>query len=170
MHADILVDVVDENDMVVGSAPRKGIHKTDKLHRSVHIFLINSSGRIWLEKRAENTDTFPGYYNSSAAGHVSSGESYEEGALREIEEELGIKNANIKKMHKLAASKETSNEFVTFFIVHSDEKPTINKDATDALNSYSIKEIDEMIAKGNKFVPIFMKLYNWHKINAANSH
>ena len=92
-----MVDVVDENDMVVGSAPRKGIHKTDKLHRSVHIFLINSSGRIWLEKRAENTDTFPGYYNSSAAGHVSSGESYEEGALREIEEELGIKNANIKK-------------------------------------------------------------------------
>ena len=162
-----MVGVVDENDMVVGSTQRKGIHKTDKMHRSVHIFLITSSGKIWLEKRAENTDTFPGYYNSSAAGHVALGESYEGGALREIKEELSIKNANIKKMHKLKASKETSNEFVTFFIVKSDEKPKINKEATDALNSYSIKEIDEMIAKGAKFVPIFMKLYEWYKINAA---
>ncbi len=162
-----MVDVVDNNDVVIGSAPRKGIHKTDKMHRSVHIFLINSSGRIWLEKRAANTDTFPKYYNSSAAGHVSLGESYEEGAIREIEEELGIKNANIEKMHKLKASNETSNEFVTFFIVKSDEKPKINKEATDALNSYSVEEIDEMIANGAKFVPIFMKLYEWYKINAV---
>ncbi len=41
-----MVGVVDENDMVVGSTQRKGIHKTDKMHRSVHLFLIISSGKI----------------------------------------------------------------------------------------------------------------------------
>ena len=56
-----MLDVVNEHDIIISSAPRKGIHKTDKLHRSVHIFLITSNGKIWLEKRAMNTDTFPGY-------------------------------------------------------------------------------------------------------------
>lgn len=159
-----MVDVVNDNDEIIGSAPRRGIHNTGKLHRSAHIFLLNSQGKIWLEKRAPNTDTFPGYYNSSAAGHIRKGERYLEGAEREAYEELGISNIKLEERHKLAASKETSNEFVAFFIIKSDAEPRVHE-ATVSLRPYSIREIDQMIANGEKFVPIFLKLFEWYKAN-----
>ena len=46
-----MVDVVDENNRVIGETPRKGVHKTDKLHRAVHIFMLDSDGRLWIERR-----------------------------------------------------------------------------------------------------------------------
>ena len=124
--------------------------------------MIDPKGRIWLEKRAATTDTYPGYYNSSAAGHISRGESYLEGAQREALEELGIKGLVLERKHTLQASKETSNEFVAFFIVRSDEKPRVHADSL-SLHPYSAEEIDRMIARGEKFVPIFLKLFKWHK-------
>lgn len=162
--AEEMVDVVNEADEVIGSAPRKGIHNTELRHRSAHIFLIDSKGRIWLEKRASTTDTYPGYYSSSAAGHISRGESYLEGAQREALEELGIQGLVLERMHMLQASKETSNEFVAFFIARSDEKPRVHADSL-SLHPYSVEEIDGMIAGGEKFVPIFLKLFKWHKEN-----
>jgi len=161
--AEEILDVVNESNEIVGSAPRKGIHKTSLLHRSAHIFLLDSQGRIWLEKRALTTDTFPGYYNSSAAGHISQGESYLLGAQREAEEELGIESLELEQKHTLAASPETSNEFVAFFIAKSDAKPRVNEEATTSLEPYSIAQIDQMIANGEKFVPIFLKLFEWYK-------
>lgn len=158
-----IIDIVNESDEIVGSAPRKGIHSTALLHRSAHIFLIDFQGRIWLEKRALTTDTYPGYYNSSAAGHISHGESYLVGAQREALEELGIENLQLEEKHKLTASAETSNEFVAFFVVKSDSKPKINEEATVSLTPYSIAQIDQMIINGEKFVPIFLKLFEWYK-------
>ncbi len=162
--ADELIDIVDEANNVIGTAPRKGIHKTELMHRSVHIFLVNQDGRIWLEKRAQSTDTFPGYYNSSAAGHVSKGESYLEAAKREALEELGIEGLDLKQKHLLKASKETSNEFVAFFVTKSETKP-VKHEATDTLEPYSIGEIDNMMTTGCKFVPIFVQLFEWYKEN-----
>lgn len=157
--AEEMVDVVDHNDLIIGIAPRKGIHKTDFLHRSAHIFLIDPSGSIWLERRAQNVDTYPGYYSSSAAGHIAHGESYLQGAQREALEELGIPDLKLEQKHKLIASKETSNEFVGFFITHSATNP-IEHEATEKLEAFSIKQIDEMIAKGENFVPIFLMLFS----------
>ena len=160
-----IIDIVNEKNEVVGAAPRKGIHNTKLMHRSIHMFLLNPDGRIWLEKRALTTDTFPGYYNSSAAGHISQGESYLEGAQREVVEELGIEGLNLKQVHMLKASEETSNEFVAFFVAESDAKPRVNEEATTSLHLYSVEQIDEMIASGGKFVPIFLRLYAWYKAN-----
>ena len=161
-----MIDVVDMEDNVIGAAPRKGIHGTNLMHRSVHIFLLDSTGNVWLERRAQSVDTFPGHYSSSAAGHVQKGESYLEGAKREALEELGLLNLNLEHKHKLSASSETSNEFVGFFVARSDEKPRPHSD-TERLEAFSIKDIDGMISRGEKFVPIFLKLFDWYKLNAA---
>lgn len=161
-----LIDIVDRNDKVIGTAPRRGIHKTDLFHRSVHIFLIDHNGNIWLEKRANNVDTFPGYYSSSAAGHLQRGESYIDGAKREALEELGISNLALEQKNKLDVSKKTSNEFVAFFVAKSELKPKAHE-LTEKLEIFSVKEIDRMISNGNKFVPIFLILFEWYKSNAT---
>lgn len=161
-----MVDVVNGRDEVIGSAPRKGVHGTGMMHRSAHIFLIDGNGRIWLEKRASTTDTYPGYYSSSAAGHVRKGETYVQGARREALEELGIRGLRLSQVHKLDASSETSNEFVAFFIARSDSAPR-RHELTDSLRAYTIPEIDGMIAEKVDFTPIFLMLYRWYVSNVA---
>ncbi len=94
----------------------------------------------------------------------SKGETYMEGAVREAEEELGKADLEMKLVHTLPATSETSNEFVAFFVTRSDYVPRVHE-ATESLRPFSIKEIDAMMAHGEKFVPIFIELFKWYKGN-----
>jgi len=85
-----LLDVVDADDRVVAVKTRGEIHAQGLMHRAVHILVFNSKGELFLQKRSMNKDENPGQWDSSAAGHVDSGESYIACAMREIEEELGF--------------------------------------------------------------------------------
>ncbi len=159
-----MVDVVDENNRVIGEAPRKGIHKTDKLHRAVHIFLIDSQGRLWIEKRGPNTDTLQGHYDCSAAGHVEKGESYEHAAQREAMEELGIEDLEFKHAFDMKASAQTLNEFLRFYVARSDKLPRLHPDAASQ-ERYTIPEIEEKMKSGETFTPTFPDFLKWVKEN-----
>ena len=53
------------------------------------MFLVNKHGAVLLQKRSLWKDRQPGKWDSSAAGPLDAGESYEEAAVRELKEELG---------------------------------------------------------------------------------
>ena len=80
---DELLDVVDEQDRVIGAAGRRDIHEQGLLHRAVHVFVVDQQQGIYLQKRAWHKDEHPGKWDSSASGHVDSGESYPDAARRE---------------------------------------------------------------------------------------
>jgi len=84
------VIVVNENDEVIGTMPKKEAHKNGVLHRIAVIYVENSTGEILVQHRADN------FLDHSAAGHVDPGESYKEAAQRELGEELGIKGVNLE--------------------------------------------------------------------------
>jgi isopentenyldiphosphate isomerase len=106
-----LLDVVDENDEVIGVKSRGEIHADGLMHRAVHILVFNSRGELFLQKRSMNKDEQPGKWDSSAAGHVDSGEDYLACAQREIGEELGIVvDRPLQPLFKLAASPRSGNE------------------------------------------------------------
>ena len=109
--SDELLDVVDENDVVIAVKKRGEIHAARLMHRAVHILLFNSSGELFLQKRSMSKDEQPGKWDSSAAGHVDSGEEYLECASREIAEELGIVvDQPLQPLFKLPASMRSGNE------------------------------------------------------------
>ena len=57
---DEIFDVVDSEDMVIGKASRLQAHNNDLMHRSVHILVFNSTGSLFLQKRAMIKDESPG--------------------------------------------------------------------------------------------------------------
>jgi isopentenyldiphosphate isomerase len=90
--ADEIVTIVDEHNTVVGSAPRGEMRAKNLPHRSTYILVFNSRGELYVQKRTLSKDVFPGYYDPATGGVVLAGESYEQGAVRELAEEMGIRD------------------------------------------------------------------------------
>ena len=109
-----IFDVVDEHDKVIGQRPRGEVHREKIRHRAVHIFVINKRGELFLQRRSRWKDVHPRKWDSSAAGHVNAGDTYDITAPRELEEELGVR-ASLECIGELAASEATGWEFVKIY-------------------------------------------------------
>ncbi len=84
------VIVVNENDEIIGTMPKDIAHRDGTPHRITVTYVENPSGQILVQVRMS------GRLDHSSAGHVKVGESYEEAAIRELEEELGIKGVSLE--------------------------------------------------------------------------
>ncbi|HSF32339.1 MAG TPA: NUDIX hydrolase YfcD [Candidatus Tectomicrobia bacterium] len=96
--ADEIVAIVDAHNNVVGAAPRREMRAKRLLHRSTYILVFNSRGELYVQKRTLTKDVFPGYYDVAAGGVVLAGETYEQGAERELEEEMGIRGVPLTRL------------------------------------------------------------------------
>ncbi|MFG2312535.1 NUDIX hydrolase [Streptomyces sp. NPDC048566] len=88
--ADEILDIVDENDRVVGQAPRGEAYERGLRHRCVFVQARDAQGRIFVHRRTPTKLVFPSCYDLFVGGVVGAGESYDDAALREAEEELGV--------------------------------------------------------------------------------
>jgi 8-oxo-dGTP pyrophosphatase MutT (NUDIX family) len=93
-----LVTIVDEHNQVTGAVTRREMRLRGLPHRSTYILVLDSRGRVYVQKRTMTKDVYPGFYDPVAGGVVLAGESYEDGAIRELEEEMGIAGAPLKPL------------------------------------------------------------------------
>lgn len=101
------IDILNEKGEFTGErATRVEVHKRGYWHRVIHILLINSNKEILLQKRAKNKEKNPNLWDISCSGHLSSGDTSIIGAMREFEEELGIKadKQNMNLIHTIRKS------------------------------------------------------------------
>jgi 8-oxo-dGTP pyrophosphatase MutT (NUDIX family) len=96
--ADEIVVIVDEHNQVVGAAPRREMRAKRLAHRSTYILVFNPRGELYVQKRTLTKDVFPGYFDVAAGGVVLAGETYEQGAERELEEEMGIRSIPLNRL------------------------------------------------------------------------
>lgn len=90
-----MLDVVDEKGNPTGEVVEREIaHANGICHRTSHVWILRKKrGRIQilLQKRSDNKDSYPGCYDISSAGHIPAGCEFVPSALRELQEELGVK-------------------------------------------------------------------------------
>lgn len=138
------LDIVDEQDTVVGKAPRDRIHREKHRHRSAHIALFNSQAQVFVQLRSMDKDNSAGLWDTSAAGHVNSGESYEHCAVRELFEELGVQIGadGLERVGRLHPDANNGFEFTEIYIVRSDQRLTLQTEEIDDGRWASSAEID----------------------------
>ena len=107
-----ILSVVDDQDQVIGQGRRDDIHRLGLSHRAIHVLVFRPDGQVFLQKRGEHKQESPGLWDSSVAGHVDAGETYDACCVREIREEIGIRVIEMpKRLFKLGASPQTGMEF-----------------------------------------------------------
>ena len=86
-----IFEVFDEKNHRVGEAPRRIVHTRGLFHRSVHVWVFNTHGKVLLQQRASHKDVGPSLWDMAVAEHAKPGESGFETALRGAREELSIR-------------------------------------------------------------------------------
>jgi isopentenyl-diphosphate delta-isomerase len=124
-----IFDVVNERDEVIDRKPRREVHARGLLHRAVHVLVFNARGQVFLQKRSMSKDTSPGLWDSSASGHLDSGEDYDYCAIRELREEIGLAAERTpERLFKIAAGAETGHEFVWVYRLENEGPFTLHPD------------------------------------------
>jgi 16S rRNA (adenine1518-N6/adenine1519-N6)-dimethyltransferase len=166
IHREIF-DVVDEADRVIGRNSRHEIHAGKFRHRAVHIFVFNGAGELFLQKRSRWKDVHPGKWDSSAAGHVDSGDDYDATATRELQEELGV-IAALKPVAKIEASEATGWEFVRLYETRHDGPFELARSEIETGAYFSPTLIDEWIrSRPQNFATGFMTCWRVYRSSRA---
>ena len=156
-----IFDVVNERDEVVEARPRSEVHARGLLHRAVHVFVFNSRGDIFLQKRSMKKDRQPGVWDSSCSGHVDSGETYDETAVRELGEEIGLKlKSTPEKLFKVDACAETDAEFVWVYRCRSEGPFQLHPDEIETGDWFAPEFVTRWISeKPNEFATAFVLIW-----------
>ena len=102
------IDVVDEQDRVVGRARRSEMRERGLRHRATYILVFNSQSQIFVHLRTAEKDVYPSYYDVAIGGVVLSGETYDEAARRELKEEIGVSAADLRAILPLRYDDENN--------------------------------------------------------------
>ena len=120
------IDIFDENDEPTGKVKEKNqAHEDANFHRTAHIWIINDKNELLLQKRSASKKSHPNCWDISGAGHIKTGESVIDGAIRELKEELGVETKE-KDLQYITTIKSTKNpknmEFQYVYLLRCNKK------------------------------------------------
>lgn len=163
-----LFPVVDENDRIRRYASRSEVHGNNLRHRAVHILIFSVGGDVYLQQRSRWKDRHPLKWDSSAAGHVTAGETYDETARRELKEELGV-DVPLKRISKITASRGTDYEFVWLYrgVITQDLSPNKGEIETGVFLPPAIVD-GWTSARPEDFAPAFLRCWKAYRRKALS--
>ncbi|HVM47915.1 MAG TPA: NUDIX domain-containing protein [Candidatus Acidoferrum sp.] len=143
-----IFDVVNERDEVIGRETRREVHRLGLMHRAVHVLVFNAAGQVFLQKRSMSKDRQPGLWDSSASGHVDTGEDYDACAVRELREEIGLEVQTVpRRLFKLAASPETDQEHVWVYRCEAEGPFRLDPEEIEQGGWFSVQEVSNWMAQ-----------------------
>ena len=142
-----IVPIVDENGKTIGSATRGECHNGSKLlHPVVHLHLLDSKGRLYLQQRPLWKEIQPGKWDTAVGGHIDYGEEVAVALLREVREEIGIEEFTPKFLMKYLFESERERELVYVYSTVYDGEINPSEEL-DGGRFCSFDEIEDVMGK-----------------------
>ena len=154
--SDELLQIVDpETGEPTGEhLPRKKVLEEKLWCRTTNIFILNTKGEILCHQRSLSKERFPGTWSTHFGGHVTEGESFKISALKETEEELGLKVNAFQMIPWRTSKKNVSRIWVRDFLTVFDgdiSKLSIQTSEIEQVKWFTPEEIlAELDAEGDE--------------------
>ncbi len=159
-----VLDVVDENDRVIGKDTRFNIHHSKSWHRGIHVIILNGKGEMLLQMRGPEQDKYPNTYDLSVSEHAKAGESYDQAAKRGLSEELGIKDAKPRKLLHLKMEYGPFDRSITvLYELKYDGEIIVDDKETISVSYLPVDEVKRMLkAEKEKFAYWAYEIIKWY--------
>ncbi len=160
-----ILSVVDNQDQVIGQRRRDDIHRLGLSHRAVHVLVFRQDEQIFLQKRGRHKQESPGLWDSSVAGHVDAGETYDACCVREIREEIGIRVREMpKRLFKLVASPQTGMEFCWVYRLVTDLELELDYTEMEIGQWFTQVQVDQWLTdSAEKFADSFNLIWRQYR-------
>lgn len=95
-----LYDRNDPDGRVTGHAPRSVMRAYNLPHAATSVAIRDAAGRIYVHRRTDSKDVYPGAHDVWAGGVVTAGEDPDDAAVRELAEELGLTGLTLRPLFR----------------------------------------------------------------------
>ena len=167
---DELLDIVNNEDIVIGQEMRSIVHQLGLQHRGAHVFLFTRDGKMMVQKRSADRATSPSMLDCSVSEHVKAGEGYFDAALRGMKEEMGVDGIEIDPLVTFRMNYGINDNEISrlFEGIVDPEKVKFDLVEIEEINYYSVNELLGMIKAGDlKFCGWFIEILNWYVGNPS---
>lgn len=148
--------VVDKNDNVIEYKKRSDLTPKDRI-RIVITWIEDGKGNALIHKRSYKKKHGANMWENAAAGGVVRGESYEEAAYKELEEEIGLKGIKLTPVTTRITETIWGDRMVGWFIGYTDiaaEDLTPETDCVDEIKWVNkIELFDDRDRHPEKYMP-----------------
>lgn len=156
--ASSLVDLVNDDDHVIGKCRRGEADAGEGNFRVAHVFVFSASGKLLLAQLGSVRTKQPGAWGSSVAAQLWSGETYQDAAQRRLVEELGI-SSPVQHIDTVRMREEARYKFVGLFSALSDDPHIREPDHIASIASHDFDEVVRLVAEQpERFTPTFRLL------------
>lgn len=159
------LDVLDEENRVIGQALRSEVHQRGLRHRGADVFLFTAEGKLLVQTRSATRATFPSALDCSAAEHVRAGEDFLQAALRGMKEEIGIEGVDLKPILDFSHS-NTPTDHETGRLFQGIVDPAcvrFDLEEVARVDYYTLAELDALVTDGKtEFSGWFGQLLKWY--------
>lgn len=147
-----LIDVYDSRRRLTGKVVERRSVRPGEFRLVVHACIFDEEGRMLIQKRTSSKSTYPGLWDVTAGGQVTAGESSNEGASRELFEEMGIRRRFAPE--DCACTAWFLYGFDDFYVSGSSQKDSLllRGEEVSAARWSNVHEIEDMI-DSKEFVP-----------------
>ena len=162
--ADELIDVVNDQDIVIGQELRSVVHRRGLQHRGVHVLLSTGDDTLLIQRRSKDKIASPSLLDCSVSEHVLAGEDYKTAANRGMKEELGVMGVEIQEIITFRMNYgPNDNEISRLFRGLID--PTLVKYDPVEIEQVLYSTLDELIKKmelsEDEFCRWFIQIIKW---------
>ena len=161
---DELIDIYDSKNRPLNKKKMKSeAHRKGLWHRVAHVWIYNSNKEIMLQLRAKDKQVYPNLWDISVAGHISAGEREIVSAMREVEEEIGLKVKeselqllNIRNV-QFTTNNTINNEIIYLYLLKFDgniKQLKIQEEEVQEIKFFKLNELEKQLKENpEKFTP-----------------
>jgi len=137
-----------------GAAPRWQVRRDNLRHRATAVLLLDPAGRVYVHRRTEDKDVYPGAHDCWAGGCVLAGEGPGDAAVRELAEELGVSGVPLSPLWVAPYADEVTR-YVSHNFAAAWDGPVVHQAAEVASGGWmTVAELREHLADPDwPFVP-----------------